>query len=84
MAIITPKIIAGIRKIVASPIPRGTSIISTTNPIKDPRTVNNIFKNITPALRAAAMNIKNTIIPIKISISVSYKYLFVNILHRNN
>lgn len=65
IATIIPMIIAGISK---KPIPKGMSKIIRTNPIIAPKIVNNILNNTTPILNAAAINIKNTKIPINISI----------------
>lgn len=63
IATIIPIIIAGINNIVIRPIPNGINIINTTNPTNAPRIVNNILKNTTPAVNAAAIKTKKTTIP---------------------
>jgi len=63
MVTIIPIIIAGINNIVTKPIPKGINIIKTTTPTNTPRIVNNILKNITPTVSAAAIKTKKTTIP---------------------
>lgn len=84
IATITPIIIAGINRIVNNPIPKGISMTKTTKPTIAPRIVNNIFKNTTPAVRAAPINIKKTTIPINSSIFILLSLLFNHILHIHN
>lgn len=84
IAAIIPIIIAGISR---NPIPSGISMIMRTSPIIAPIIVNNILNNTTPMLRAAAINIKNTKIPIKISIlhlPLPLLYSFDIIIHTIN
>ena len=80
IATITPIIIAGISR---NPIPKGISSIMRTKPITAPKIVKIILNNTTPIFSAATINIKNTKIPINISILLS-PICFITIFYSSN